>query len=727
MRTVSSLVEKKGISTPGVESTPADQGGAGGDPKALRLWHRPYVWLGLLIAFWIANNALWAFWDTSPPKYDPCFYLLVSVKQLAVIRGPWQQIAQLIHISVIGRPPLYTLVTQPVYLLAGTSEDLATVATNAVFIPVLLISVYALGKRLFNSRTGLLAATLVAAYPTLTLFSRRYRPQFAAVAMIALGAYLLLRTEDFRNRRHAVLLGLATGLGMLTSAYVMFALLGLGVWVAFRSLHLASKVSRREGQREALLKVISNIVLSLAIALALSLPWYLYHVENISAVLQYTQESRKFAPIKHVYSLRAFLWYCMNMHRTVSVFLVVPFVIGVLTALVRPRARSMTLLWWFASAYLPLSLLATKTPMHATILLPSVALLSSFWVFQLRHKVLRIVVVVLLVLASGCLFLETAWELFWPSEEPYRFGVMTAPPLHENWHVEDILTLVDEDSQSEATSLLVVADISRFSPANLKYEARRTGFGGAISSCRYAEPKDLLNAPYTIVLLRGGGKGMTRVWGVTPCHTWSDLLRTPPHSFMANHSLLGTFPLPDESEARVYKLTGPVSSAETVRLLGEILGLNPHDQKTKEAFLGAIEHPLQISLGGVVTPLGYEINPTTVQPGGTIAMTIWWESASPMDRDYTAFIHLVDRDGRIWAQQDRLLRHDDRPTSAWLVGEIVEESHQLVLPADTPAGEYTVKLGTYYWETGERLPVWDEHGQRLADDAILLESITVTE
>jgi hypothetical protein len=29
-------------------------------------------------------------------------------------------------------------------------------------------------------------------------------------------------------------------------------------------------------------------------------------------------------------------------------------------------------------------------------------------------------------------------------------------------------------------------------------------------------------------------------------------------------------------------------------------------------------------------------------------------------------------------------------------------------------------VGVYYWQTGERLPVWDEYGQRVADDAILL-------
>jgi hypothetical protein len=98
-----------------------------------------------------------------------------------------------------------------------------------------------------------------------------------------------------------------------------------------------------------------------------------------------------------------------------------------------------------------------------------------------------------------------------------------------------------------------------------------------------------------------------------------------------------------------------------------------------------------------------------------------------MDRDYTAFIHVVGANDQLWAQHDRLLQHGDYPTSTWLVGEMVRDEHQLQLSPDTPPGEYIVKAGIYYWETGERLPVWDKNGQRVADDAVLLGQVTVKE
>lgn len=90
-----------------------------------------------------------------------------------------------------------------------------------------------------------------------------------------------------------------------------------------------------------------------------------------------------------------------------------------------------------------------------------------------------------------------------------------------------------------------------------------------------------------------------------------------------------------------------------------------------------------------------------------------------IDRDYTVFIRVADQNGRIWAQQDTLLLSVDRATSAWTAGETVKQQYNLALPTGTPAG-VEIWVGMYCWQTEERLPVWDEYGRRVADDAILL-------
>lgn len=140
-----------------------------------------------------------------------------------------------------------------------------------------------------------------------------------------------------------------------------------------------------------------------------------------------------------------------------------------------------------------------------------------------------------------------------------------------------------------------------------------------------------------------------------------------------------------------------------------------------------IHHPLRRNLGDVVAFLGYDMHPAGVQAGATLDVTLWWQALGDMDKDYTVFIHIVDRDGHIWAQEDRVLQHGDYPTSTWLVGETVTDEYELALAPDTPPGDYIVKAGIYYWQTGERLPVWDENGERVEGDAVFLETIVVSQ
>jgi len=135
--------------------------------------------------------------------------------------------------------------------------------------------------------------------------------------------------------------------------------------------------------------------------------------------------------------------------------------------------------------------------------------------------------------------------------------------------------------------------------------------------------------------------------------------------------------------------------------------------------LEGIEHHLWRDFGEVAALLGYGIEQVGAGNEHRLQITLWWQALAEMDRDYTVFIHIVDQYGRICAQQDTLLLSADRPTSAWTAGERVKQQHDLALPSGAPA-DFTILVGVYYWQTGERPPVWDEFGQRVADDAILL-------
>jgi len=132
-----------------------------------------------------------------------------------------------------------------------------------------------------------------------------------------------------------------------------------------------------------------------------------------------------------------------------------------------------------------------------------------------------------------------------------------------------------------------------------------------------------------------------------------------------------------------------------------------------------------LSLGDSLSMRGYSVHPTTPQAGEAVNVTLWWQVEAEIQRDYTAFVHILDRDGTVLAQQDRLLQSSSGTSSKWLVGQMLTDEYEVLLPSDAEPGEYTVKMGVYYWKTGERLPIRDGEGQRLADDSVTLGTISV--
>jgi mannosyltransferase len=132
-----------------------------------------------------------------------------------------------------------------------------------------------------------------------------------------------------------------------------------------------------------------------------------------------------------------------------------------------------------------------------------------------------------------------------------------------------------------------------------------------------------------------------------------------------------------------------------------------------------LRHPVRYRLGQVAALLGYEIHTPPPGSGQPLRVRLWWGALADVDRDYTVFVHLVDQDGHILAQDDKLLQRDNLPSSAWPPGSLAMEEYQLQLPPDATPGDYLIKVGVYYWETGERLPVWDEQWRRQPDDTMV--------
>jgi hypothetical protein len=134
--------------------------------------------------------------------------------------------------------------------------------------------------------------------------------------------------------------------------------------------------------------------------------------------------------------------------------------------------------------------------------------------------------------------------------------------------------------------------------------------------------------------------------------------------------------------------------------------------------------PLHVDFGGQITLLGHDLTPANPRPGDAMTVTLYWEATQPLGTDYSAFVHLVDEQMNIYAQQDSL-NPGRYPTHLWQSGEYNKDVHEVEIPAGTPPGEYLLGVGLYDPTTMIRLPISEEAGQRIG--MYFLQGVTVAE
>ena len=117
------------------------------------------------------------------------------------------------------------------------------------------------------------------------------------------------------------------------------------------------------------------------------------------------------------------------------------------------------------------------------------------------------------------------------------------------------------------------------------------------------------------------------------------------------------------------------------------------------------EASLDIDLGGLTRLTGYALETSTLQPGGTLPVTLYWTASQPLSEDYVVFAHLVNEDGSLVTQWDGEPWEGRFPTTSWPTGSIVAHQVQLRLPVELAPDAYSLRVGMYRWPSLERLPV----------------------
>jgi len=139
--------------------------------------------------------------------------------------------------------------------------------------------------------------------------------------------------------------------------------------------------------------------------------------------------------------------------------------------------------------------------------------------------------------------------------------------------------------------------------------------------------------------------------------------------------------------------------------------------------LPPVQHPAYARFGEVAELLGYDLPITKTTSHQEVRLTLYWRAinSEPMPTTYMVFTHLLSEGmDRLVAQHDGPPVEGRRPTTGWVQGEIIVDSH-LLRWREAYTGVCPVEVGLYDPTSGTRLAVHDREGRRLSHDRLLLD------
>lgn len=146
-----------------------------------------------LLVFLIANNYIvffedgLVFTDHERMSYVETFEQMESYKTTQLLR-----------------PPLYHYTTALLFSLFGPSLSVALI-TNQILLVIFVAYNYKLGKYLFDRGIGIISTIFATTVPLFFALSRFYHDRFAAVALMPLVIYYMLKSDGFSNARNTAI------------------------------------------------------------------------------------------------------------------------------------------------------------------------------------------------------------------------------------------------------------------------------------------------------------------------------------------------------------------------------------------------------------------------------------------------------------------------------------------------------------------------------------------
>lgn len=444
-------------------------------PTGQSIFGKDFLILIFLMVIIIINTYIWLQFDTIPPHWDMANHLRHGLEYTDVaiqIRDSvtLKELARSVFEFFVGKntyyPPLVYWVSVPWILALGRTFE-AAVLSNIFFLAVMTFSTYTLGVRLWNRTTGLLATIVMLSFPFIVGQFHEFQLDLPLTAMNLLAVVALLKTNRWQNRFWSFVFGATVGLGMLTKWPLPAFIIGP---VVYELIGRIREINRLTGQkhREAQQNLFLNLGLGLLGWLVTAGPWYIRHLESLQSNLGVNWETGTGEGDPNPLSVRSFRLYSdVLIQAQIRLFMLIPFVVGLFLTIKHKvnLQKNGVLLAWFAGSYIVMTLYNNKDYRFIEPILGSVAILTAFWIPQLKNPIKKILIGYIVIIA-----MFQFWTVSWgqrllpntpewvtayipdienPIKNKFRLtiwqfaGYGSGSPRPENWHQHDILDAID--------------------------------------------------------------------------------------------------------------------------------------------------------------------------------------------------------------------------------------------------------------------------------------------
>jgi len=430
----------------------------------------------ILCFFVVAINYAWRSIELRPPHWDMGRHLYNSVIYLNHFNG-----GDLSHLLTDYKyyPPLIYWVAIPYYIVFGLSIKTA-ILSNSFFVLVLGFSMYALGSRLWGRRAGLLSAIFILCSPMLITQFKEFQLDAPATAMIALCMYLIIRTNEFKNRGWSLAFGVVLGLTMLTKWTLGFVLILPITYAAGRCLVDAWKTKN--------LEPVFNMLIVLLSAYFISSFWYVQNLGQIRYDLitnGTTAGVNEGDPAVGTYASNS--WYSLNLANNQLYLVPLGLFLAGLAFMLKNLRK------YFAGNIYPIlliigtlvffTLLRNKDARYTLPMLVGVAIIATYWIGLitkgLYSNLISIFIVVYCIATFWIISFGSALVpqlIKWGELNIFaQKGYIIGPPTKEDWRQSDIFAEISQQSGIKNLFIAFSPEVMFFNSWGNRYFAESRG------------------------------------------------------------------------------------------------------------------------------------------------------------------------------------------------------------------------------------------------------------